>query len=176
MGDIAYPLLSDFWPHGRVAQLYGVLRDEGTSERAIYIIDKNCIIRYVDVHDIDKQPDNEVLFRELARVENVPVPPPVVEEPTSPSSASAAALRADTGADVIMYCTNWCPACRRARAYFKHHGVNFTEINITQDREAAMRIREWTGGSETTPIFDVDGKIIINFRRAELSELLGIEE
>jgi alkyl hydroperoxide reductase subunit AhpC len=49
MGEITYPLLSDFFPHGQVAQKYGVLRADGTSERAIYVIDRKGIIRYVDV-------------------------------------------------------------------------------------------------------------------------------
>jgi peroxiredoxin len=41
MGGINYPLMSDFWPHGRVANLYGVFREkEGDSERAIFVIDK----------------------------------------------------------------------------------------------------------------------------------------
>src|SRR5512136_1427972 len=69
LGGITYPLLSDFWPHGQIAQMYGVLRDDGRSERAIFVIDKQGIIRYVDVHDIDLQPDNEELFRVLAQIE-----------------------------------------------------------------------------------------------------------
>ena len=68
VGGITYPLLSDFWPHGQVAQAFGVLRPEGKSERAIFVIDKQGIIRYVDVHDISTQPDNEELFRVLAEV------------------------------------------------------------------------------------------------------------
>ena len=79
-GGITYPLLSDFWPHGQVAQKYGVLRSDGKSERAIFIIDRTGIIRYVDVHDIDEQPDNEVLFRELAEIEGVPVPQEIIPE------------------------------------------------------------------------------------------------
>jgi alkyl hydroperoxide reductase subunit AhpC len=66
LGGIDYPLLSDFWPHGKVAELYGVLTDAGHSERAIFVIDKNGIIRYVDHHDIEDTPDNEVLFKVLA--------------------------------------------------------------------------------------------------------------
>ncbi len=66
---ITYPLLSDFWPHGRVANLYGVLREEGYSERAIFLIDKEGIIRYIDIHDINDLPDNEVLFAELRQIE-----------------------------------------------------------------------------------------------------------
>ena len=68
MGGINYPLLSDFWPHGAVAKKYGVLRKEGKSERAIFIIDKEGIIRYIDIHDIDEQPDNEVLLDELKKI------------------------------------------------------------------------------------------------------------
>lgn len=59
------PLLSDFWPHGEVAQSYGVLRPEGYTERAIFIVDKEGTIRYIDIHDIDDQPDNEELFKAL---------------------------------------------------------------------------------------------------------------
>ena len=34
MGGLWFPVLSDFWPHGAVAKKYGVLRSDGTSERA----------------------------------------------------------------------------------------------------------------------------------------------
>jgi alkyl hydroperoxide reductase subunit AhpC len=43
--------------------MYGVLRSEGYSERAIFILDKNGFIRYIDIHDIDQQPSNEELFK-----------------------------------------------------------------------------------------------------------------
>lgn len=62
------PLLSDFFPHGEVAQAYGVLGDAGYAERMIFIIDQEGIIRYVDVNEIDELPDNEVIFEELAKL------------------------------------------------------------------------------------------------------------
>ncbi len=68
MGDIWFPVLSDFWPHGDVAQKYGVLRSNGVSERALFIIDKKGIIRYIDVHDINKRPPLEDLVRELEKL------------------------------------------------------------------------------------------------------------
>lgn len=44
--DISFPLLSDFWPHGAVAEQYGVFRPQnGISERALFFIDKAGIIR-----------------------------------------------------------------------------------------------------------------------------------
>lgn len=184
LGKISYPLLSDFYPHGQVAQTYGVLRLDGTSERAIFIVDKNCTIRYVDVHDIDDLPDNEVLFRELARIEGVSVPPPVAGqdgdsgrpvEKSEPASALGA-FQSGERPKVVMYCTAWCPACRRARAYLKMHDIEFEEIDITRDRVAASRVREWANGSETTPTFDIGGTILVNFNITRLNEVLGIRE
>lgn len=183
LGGITYPLLADFWPHGGVAHKYGVLRSDGTSERAIFVVDKKGVIRYVDVHDIDLQPDNNVLFRVLADIEGVPVPEERIPEPVgngnggrqAAPAVSAAAVVAEEPA-VVMYCTDWCPACRRARAYFKINNVSFQEINITRDRAAAARVRNWTGGYETTPTFDVHGTIVVNFNVDRLNALLGIQE
>ena len=42
-----FPLLADFEPKGKVAQMYGVYRPkEGTTERALFVIDKEGIIRW----------------------------------------------------------------------------------------------------------------------------------
>ena len=68
MGKLWFPVLSDFYPHGKVAETYGVLRSDGTSERALFVIDKKGVIRYIDVHDINKRPSLEVLVRELEKL------------------------------------------------------------------------------------------------------------
>jgi peroxiredoxin (alkyl hydroperoxide reductase subunit C) len=68
MGQLWFPVLSDFWPHGSVAKKYGVLRSDGVSERAIFVIDKNGIIRYIDVHDINKRPSLEDLINALGKL------------------------------------------------------------------------------------------------------------
>jgi glutaredoxin len=158
-----------------VAQKFGVLRLEGYSERAIFIMDRNGTICYVDVHDIDEQPDNEVLFRELAEIEGVPVPQEIIT--SSPSQPTAPEERAGSSEEsvVTMYCTDWCPACRRARAFFKINNVPFREVNISRDRQAAAEVRNYTGGYETTPTFNVNGTVVVNFDVEKLSQLLGIE-
>ncbi len=68
MGKIWFPVLSDFWPHGQVARQYGILRTSGTSERALFVIDKKGIIRYIDIHDINERPDLEVLSTEMQKL------------------------------------------------------------------------------------------------------------
>ena len=69
MGTLWFPVLSDFWPHGAVAGRYGVLRSDGVSERALFIIDKKGIIRYIHVNDINKRPPLEDLMKALAKLQ-----------------------------------------------------------------------------------------------------------
>ena len=68
MGDLWFPVLSDFWPHGRTADTYGVLRSDGITERALFIIDKKGIIRDINVNDINKRPRLESIVRELEKL------------------------------------------------------------------------------------------------------------
>lgn len=69
MGGLDFPALSDFWPHGKVASSYGVLRSDGTTERALFVIDKQGVIRYIDVHDINERPPLEDLVNVLATLD-----------------------------------------------------------------------------------------------------------
>ena len=69
IGGVSFPLLSDFNPHGAVTRAYGVLHAGGMPERAIFIIDKDGIVRYIDVHEISEPPDEAVLFEELAKLQ-----------------------------------------------------------------------------------------------------------
>ena len=68
MGELWFPVLSDFWPHGAVADTYGVLRSDGISERAIFIIDRGGIIRYINVGDINTRPPLEDLVGALEKL------------------------------------------------------------------------------------------------------------
>ena len=69
MGGLSYPLLSDHWPHGFVAALYGVLRGEsGVCERAIFVVDKQGKVAYVDIHDIAEQPPTDRIMAALDKL------------------------------------------------------------------------------------------------------------
>lgn len=68
MGKLWFSVLSDFWPHGAVAARYGVLRSDGVSERALFVIDKAGIIRYIHVEDINVRPKLEELVMALEKL------------------------------------------------------------------------------------------------------------
>lgn len=175
---ISYPLLSDFWPHGAVARQYGVFREEaGHSERALFVVDKQGIIRYVDIHEINQQPDNEHVFQALREIE----PQAVVVEKPGPHQIPVKMIQPTPVAppirpkSVVMYCRPGCIDCRLARSFLDQRGVAYTEIDIRADPQAEARLRKWTGGPLITPVFDIDGKIVIDFKRAELEQALGLK-
>ena len=68
MGGLSYPLLCDFFPHGFVSLQYGILRGNGVCERAIFVVDRGGIVRYVDVHDIGEQPPTDRIMDALDRL------------------------------------------------------------------------------------------------------------
>jgi len=68
MGKLWFSVLSDFWPHGAVAERYGVLRSDGVSERALIFIDKKGIISDIQVNDINKRPDLETCATNLEKM------------------------------------------------------------------------------------------------------------
>jgi glutaredoxin len=161
LGGINYPLLSDFWPHGAVSQQYGVLRNAGYTERAIFIIDKDGIIQYIDIHDIADQPSNDVLLEELRRID----PEAAANEPDEPETVEL------PHGGIVMYCTKWCTDCKKARAWFAQHNLEYTEVDISSTPGAADQVRQWADGKLVTPTLDIDGKIVINPDQAELEEL-----
>lgn len=59
-------LLSDFWPHGEIANLFGIFREkEGFSERANIIIDEKQQVEFVKVYPIAQLPDIEKIIKVL---------------------------------------------------------------------------------------------------------------
>jgi peroxiredoxin len=65
MGGLSFPLMSDYWPHGEIAKRYGVLTDRGFAERAIFLIDKGGVVRYIEIVDPAVLPDTSKLFEAI---------------------------------------------------------------------------------------------------------------
>ncbi len=68
MGEVWFEVLSDFWPHGGVADSYGLLRSDGTAERALVFINKDGIISGVHVSDINIRPPLELIVGEMEKM------------------------------------------------------------------------------------------------------------
>lgn len=163
LGGVTFPLLSDFWPHGAVAESFGVLRADGFADRAVFIIDRSGVVRYGRVFQMDHAPETGPLLDELRRID----PQAAAQEPPPPAAAEI------PQAPIVMYCTPWCSDCRRAREWLRQRQLEYAEVDIHANTAAAQRVREWADGKLITPTFDIEGTIVVNFDEGRLAELLA---
>jgi peroxiredoxin (alkyl hydroperoxide reductase subunit C) len=64
-----FPLLSDFWPHGAVAQAYGVfLEEKGLAVRGTFLVDKSGIVQFAEVNGPGEARDQDGWRKALAAV------------------------------------------------------------------------------------------------------------
>lgn len=68
LGGFSFPLMSDYYPHGEVAEKYGVLNKNGYAERTVFLIDMKGKIRWVENLEPFDLPDNDELFNQLAKL------------------------------------------------------------------------------------------------------------
>jgi peroxiredoxin len=62
-----FPLLSDFWPHGKVAQDYGVFNDKaGLANRGTFLVDTDGVIRFAEMNQPGEARDQTVWKQALA--------------------------------------------------------------------------------------------------------------
>jgi peroxiredoxin len=67
---LTFPLLSDFEPKGDVSRLYGVYRtNDGTSERALFVIDADGYVRWSHVSPIGINPGADGILRALSAMQ-----------------------------------------------------------------------------------------------------------
>ena len=67
--NLHFPLLSDFEPKGAVAKLYGALRHEGFTERALFVIDKEGVIRWSYLSPVGVNPGADGILEALENLE-----------------------------------------------------------------------------------------------------------
>ncbi|MCO1659531.1 peroxiredoxin [Pseudonocardia humida] len=67
-----FPLLSDFWPHGRVAQDYGVLNSgAGFALRGTFLVDREGVVRFAEVNAVGEARDQNGWRRAVAALAGV---------------------------------------------------------------------------------------------------------
>jgi mycoredoxin len=75
---------------------------------------------------------------------------------------------------VTLYSAPWCGYCRIAKRFLDENGVAYTEINIDEDQEAALRVEQWNLGNRTIPTLDINGTILTNPSPGQLRQVLGL--
>jgi mycoredoxin len=73
-----------------------------------------------------------------------------------------------------MYTTSWCGYCVRLKQGLKQAGIEFAEVNIEQDENAAVRVMEVNGGNQTVPTLEFpDGSALTNPSVTQVKEKLA---
>ena len=75
--------------------------------------------------------------------------------------------------EVIVYSTPTCSNCDAAKKFLKEKGVNYKEVNVARDIQAAERIIKMTGQS-AVPVIEIDGEFIVGFDKKRMIETLGL--
>lgn len=76
-------------------------------------------------------------------------------------------------ATVKVYGTQACPWCYRVKSYLKSKNVEFQDIDVSTDHEAAMTMVK-ASGQQGVPQIWIDDNIVIGFMQEKIDELLGL--
>jgi glutaredoxin len=74
---------------------------------------------------------------------------------------------------VVMFATNWCPYCSKAREVLAQKGVRYTEVNVEMDGRAAEYQKD-TFGSNGVPLIVIGNRVMMGWDEGEL--LRGLRE
>ena len=75
--------------------------------------------------------------------------------------------------EIIIYGTNWCPDCHRAKSFFNTHGVAFKWIDIGKDPQATLEVERINKGNRSVPtIVFPDGSVLVEPSNTELEKKL----
>jgi glutaredoxin 3 len=73
---------------------------------------------------------------------------------------------------VTIYTIPTCPWCRQTKEYLRQKGIQFTDHNVAEDRQAFDAMYKLTGQAGV-PVIVIDGKITIGFDPKKIDEALS---
>ena len=75
---------------------------------------------------------------------------------------------------VMVYTSDSCPWCGRAKSYLRKNSIPFTEVNVSRNSSAAQDIFR-RSGQMGTPQIDINGHIVVGFDQPKIDRFLGIK-
>jgi len=74
---------------------------------------------------------------------------------------------------IKVYSTPTCPYCMMAKKFLKDNNIEFEDIDVSSNRQAAMDMVQKTG-QMGVPVIEIDGQFIIGFDKERIKELLEL--
>jgi len=75
---------------------------------------------------------------------------------------------------IKIYTTEACPYCGMAKEFLKKNKIDFQNIDVSDDTEAAQEMIE-RSGQTGVPVIEIDGKIIVGFNEPEIKKALKMK-
>jgi glutaredoxin-like YruB-family protein len=75
---------------------------------------------------------------------------------------------------VKIYTTKVCPYCQMAKQFLRQNKIEFEEIDVSENEEAANEMIE-KSGQTGVPVLDINGKIIVGFNVKAIKEALNLK-
>ncbi len=75
---------------------------------------------------------------------------------------------------VKIYSTPTCTYCVILKKYLEEKGVEYDDIDISQNEEEQKRMVEMTG-QMGVPVIEYDGEFVIGFDKEKINKILKIE-
>jgi mycoredoxin len=77
---------------------------------------------------------------------------------------------------IIVYGTNWCWDCHRARRFLKRHNIPYEWVDIDRDKQAEQYVLETNNGMRSVPtILFPEGDVLVEPSNKTLAQKLKIE-
>ncbi len=76
---------------------------------------------------------------------------------------------------VKIYSTPTCTYCIILKKYLQEKGIDYQEVDVSQDEEAQKRMVEKTG-QMGVPVTEIGEEMVIGFDKEKINKLLEIEE
>ena len=76
---------------------------------------------------------------------------------------------------VKVFSTPSCPYCVTLKEFLKEQGIEFEDIDVSQDKKASDEMIE-KSGQMGVPVVEIDDQIIIGFDKEKITKLLNIQE
>lgn len=74
---------------------------------------------------------------------------------------------------VKIYTTPACSYCQTLKEFLRENGLEFEEIDVSKDQQAAGEIIR-RSGQMSVPVTEIDGQMIVGFDRKKLVDLLKL--
>lgn len=74
---------------------------------------------------------------------------------------------------VKVYSTPTCPWCTKAKEYLKSKNVDFDDIDVSKDPNAATEMIK-KSGQRGVPVLDINGNIIVGFDQKAIDKFINL--